>query len=173
MPDRKRYVLDANVFIQAHRRHYAFDICPGFWDLLVKQHSARTVCSIDKIREEIAAGQDGDELKKWVKNKQSLDGFFKGTEDREVLAAFRKMMSWVQNHLGFTSVAKAEFADSADSWLVAYAAANGLAVVTHEEFDDQVRKRVPIPNLCAQFGVDYLDTFQMLRELEAKLVLGR
>ncbi|WLD13059.1 DUF4411 family protein [Planctellipticum variicoloris] len=173
MPDRKQYVLDANVFIQAHRRHYAFDICPGFWDLLVRQHSARTVCSIDKVRDEIAAGQDGDELKKWVKDKQPLDGFFKGTADAAVLAAFRKMMNWVQAHPSFTQDAKSEFAGAADGWLVAYAAANGLAVVTHEELAPQIKKQVRIPNLCVQFGVEYLDTFKMLRELEAKLVLGK
>lgn len=25
------FVLDANVFIEAHRRYYAFDIAPFFW----------------------------------------------------------------------------------------------------------------------------------------------
>ncbi len=28
------FVLDSNIFIEAHRRYYAFDICPGFWDSL-------------------------------------------------------------------------------------------------------------------------------------------
>ena len=28
------YLLDANVYIQAHRRYYDFDICPGYWDCL-------------------------------------------------------------------------------------------------------------------------------------------
>ncbi len=26
-----RYLLDANVFIEAKNLYYAFDICPGFW----------------------------------------------------------------------------------------------------------------------------------------------
>jgi len=33
------YVLDANVFIEAARRYYAFDIAPPFWESLV-QHAA-------------------------------------------------------------------------------------------------------------------------------------
>ena len=28
------FVLDTNVFIQAHRRYYAQDVCPGFWECL-------------------------------------------------------------------------------------------------------------------------------------------
>ena len=26
-----RYLLDANVFIQAKNLHYGFDFCPAFW----------------------------------------------------------------------------------------------------------------------------------------------
>ena len=26
-----QYILDANVFIEAYKRYYAFDLCPGFW----------------------------------------------------------------------------------------------------------------------------------------------
>ena len=26
------HVLDANVFVEAHRRYCAFDLCPGFWE---------------------------------------------------------------------------------------------------------------------------------------------
>jgi len=34
--DRSVYVLDANVFIEAARRYYAFDIAPKFWDTLIQ-----------------------------------------------------------------------------------------------------------------------------------------
>ena len=27
-----RYLLDANVLIQAKNLHYGFDFCPAFWD---------------------------------------------------------------------------------------------------------------------------------------------
>ena len=29
-----RYLLDANVFIEAYKRYYAFDIAPAFWNNL-------------------------------------------------------------------------------------------------------------------------------------------
>lgn len=33
------YLLDANVFIEAKRRHYGFDFCPAFWDWLDARHA--------------------------------------------------------------------------------------------------------------------------------------
>jgi hypothetical protein len=30
-----RYLLDANVFIQAKNLHYGFDFCPAFWAWLI------------------------------------------------------------------------------------------------------------------------------------------
>ena len=59
-----RFLLDANVFIEAKNRYYGFDICPGFWSSLVTQHKSRRVFSIDRIQKELAI-QD-DEIKKWI-----------------------------------------------------------------------------------------------------------
>ncbi len=50
----KRYVLDANVFIDAHQNYYAFDICPGFWNALIQQHNTSRPYSC--IRNEVARG---------------------------------------------------------------------------------------------------------------------
>jgi hypothetical protein len=49
--------------------------------------------------------------------------------------------------------------------VVAYAKTNGFVVVTHEEYRPDARNNVPIPNVCKQFGVAYVDTFAMLRDL--------
>lgn len=62
-----------------------------------------------------------------------------------------------------------QFANGADGWLVAYARAKGHVVVTHEQLSADVRRKVPIPNVCNAFGVRYVDTFEMLRELGVRL----
>ncbi len=49
-----------------------------------------------------------------------------------------------------------------------YAKAHNGVVVTHEEYAREARKRVPLPNVCKQFGVDYVDTFAVLRALEVE-----
>ena len=74
-------------------------------------------------------------------------------------------MEWVQNSTQFKKEAKAEFAQVADGWLVAYAKLNNYTVVTREEYSPDIRKKVKIPNVCKEFNVNYVDTFTMLRNL--------
>ncbi len=34
-----------------------------------------------------------------------------------------------------------------------------------EVFSAEVQKRIPIPNVCRAFSIDYIDTFTLLKEL--------
>jgi hypothetical protein len=43
--------------------------------------------------------------------------------------------------------------------------------VTHEEYAPEAKRKVPMPNLCIEFDVEYCNTFAMLRELSAQFVL--
>jgi hypothetical protein len=151
MSGSKRYVLDANAFIEAKNRYYGLDICPGFWDALIAQD---------------------DEIKEWVEN-QAPDSFFKKTEDQAVIAQFQDLVEWVYSTDQFADSAKAEFASVADGWVIAYAAVNELVVVTHEEFAPAAKRKVPMPNVCVEFDVEYVNTFEMLRSLNERFVRGR
>lgn len=167
MTDTSRiYVLDANVFMEAHRRYYSFELCPGFWECLLHHHSEARLISIDQVRDEIFAG---DSLEAWVKA-AAPKGLFASTRDPAVAAHFQAMMAWVQSEPQFQPGAKAEFAQVADGWLAAYAKTHGHVLVTHEEYAREARKRVPLPNVCRQFNVDYMDTFAMLRKLDARFL---
>ena len=73
----------------------------------------------------------------------------------------------LQSNAQFKPEAKAEFAQAADGWIAAYAKVNGNTLVTQEEHAPDAKKRVPLPNVCKQFGVDYVDTFAMLCDLRA------
>ena len=164
----KRFVLDANVFIDAQKNYYAPDICPGFWSALIRQHEASRVCSIDQVKAELV----NEKLKTWA-SKTAPASFFKGTQGKSVVDAFRQMVNWVQEERQFTSAAKAEFSSVADGWLVAFAKANGLTVVTLEAYAPDARKKVMIPNICEEFGVDCCDTFEMLRDLKEQFGLKK
>jgi hypothetical protein len=59
-----RYLLDANIFIQAKNLHYGFDFCPAFWEWLIAQNVAGKVASIEKVDDELRAG--GDDLSDWA-----------------------------------------------------------------------------------------------------------
>lgn len=140
-----KYLLDANVFIEAHQRYYSFEICPGFWKALVDQHESKRVFSIDRIQKELERGHDV--LSSWVAN-NAPKGFFKQTADQAVITTFGDMVAWVNAEPQFNSGAKAAFATVADGWMIAYAKANGLILVTHEEYAPGAEKKVPIPNVC-------------------------
>ena len=161
------YVLDANVFVQAHRHHYAFEICPGFWDCLVHHHQGARIGSIDRIRAEIVAG-DEDALEIWVKT-TAPKTLFASTGVPTVVGNFAAMVQWVEAQPQFKREAKDQFAQVADGWLAAFAKSRlNHVVVTHEELSLDAKKRVPLPNVCKQFGVEYIDTFTMPKRLKAR-----
>jgi Domain of unknown function (DUF4411) len=166
----KKYLLDANIFIEAHMRYYPFDIGPGFWDALLAHHDKKRIFSIQQVKDELDEGDD--RLTQWA-NDTAPKTFFKKTADKAVVDWYKKIVQWVTQQPQFTAEAQAQFASVADGWLIAYAKSNGLVVVTHEKPSAQVKARVPIPNVCDEFKVEYLNTFEMLRELGVQLVLAR
>jgi hypothetical protein len=168
MNEARRFILDSNVFIQAHRTYYAFDICPGFWDALVRQHGAKRLCSIDRIQDELEAIND--QLRAWAAESVPA-AFFKGTSDKKVVDAFREIANWVQNEPQFSAQAKSQFLGGADGWLIAFAKVNGMVVVSHEGFAPDAINRVPIPNVCIEFDAAFCNTFEMLHEIGEQFVL--
>jgi len=160
----EKYLLDANIFIEAHRRYYAFDIAPKFWNELTANSAKGFIASIDKIKNELLRGKDI--LSDWIKT----DGFavFHKVDDQATLAEYANLMQWANTSDRFSDVAKAEFAQVADGWLVAYAKANDCIVVTQEVLELNTRKKVKIPDACFHIGVEYIDTYTLLRRLEVQ-----
>ena len=156
-------LVDADVFISAKNKYYAFDICPGFWASLVHHCGAGNVHSIDKVRNELLAGRPTEDLYRWVKNLPPA--FFLNTTQGDVVDAYAKIMLWVQRNPQYLDRAKAKFATEADGWLAAYGIAHGGIVVTNEQPRPESRNRVLLPDICNQFGVPYKDTFEMLKLL--------
>jgi hypothetical protein len=159
--DGTAYVLDANVFIQAARRYYAFDLAPGFWQSLIDHAATGRIRSIDRVKQELLRGND--DLANWAK--RDFAHAFHSTDEPDVTGAYRDVIAWVQSQAQFFDAAKAEFANVADGWLVAFAKAKGCIVVTHEVLAPGRQNNVPIPNVCQALDVPFVDTFQMLRNL--------
>jgi hypothetical protein len=157
------YVLDSDVFMTAARSYYAFDLVPAFWVALVREASQGRLRSIDRVKAEIDRGKDT--LKQWANG--YFHQWFASTNQNSVLGHYCSIIQWAKKHPHFTNAAKHEFADqqNADPWLVAYAKATNSTVVTNEKYDNNIRRRIKIPNVCVEFYVTYVDLFQMLREL--------
>lgn len=160
-----QFVLDSNAFIQAHRAYYAFDIAPGYWAGLLQHHAAGNLISIDRVRGELLSGGKADALETWVKS-VAPKTMFASTKTIDVAVVFGELVRWVQAEAKFKDEAKAEFAVKADAWLIAYAKLHGMTIVSFEHYDANMRKKVLIPVICKQFGVECIDTFEMLRRLK-------
>ena len=159
------YLVDANILIEAKNRYYGFDIVPGFWTWMEKLHADGLACSIEEVRNELLAGQD--ELAEWAKTHSA---FFRPI-DSAAAAKFAPLTAWA-NSQNFTPAALAKFTGTAaDYQLVAYAAAHGLTLVTHEQSNPASKKRVLIPDACMAMGVTSIGTFEMMRRTGAKLNL--
>ena len=55
--------------------------------------------------------------------------------------------------------------DLADPWLIAMAMSNGFTIVTYEKSEPARKNRIKIPEVCNQFNVRYINTIEMMREL--------
>jgi len=155
------YLLDANVFIEAARRYYAFDLAPKFWESLALHAEKGEIQSIDRVKQELERGND--ELATWAT--AQFSEAFASTDEEDVTVSYSEIISWVQIQDQFSDAAKADFASGADGWLVAYAKSKGFIVVTHEVLDPNIMRKVPIPNVCEEFGMSSVDTFEMLRQI--------
>lgn len=162
----ERYVLDANAFIQAKRRFYGLDFCPGYWQTLIWHQQHGRLSSVDKVQDELLRG--GDDLAEWVEQQFGATAFA-DTTTPIVAGVYSQMLAWVMAQPQFLDSAKAEFQQVADGWIVAFAKASECVIVTLEEYDPVIRKKVPMPNVCRAFDVETITPFEMLRRLDVRL----
>jgi Domain of unknown function (DUF4411) len=159
------YLLDANVFIQAKNLHYGLDFCPAFWEWLVEKNAEGTVFSIEKVGDEILAGED--ELSQWAETRGAE--FFL-PPDPAVLPSLAAVSTWATGH-SYEPAAISTFLQGADYYLVAQAQAAKHTVVTHE-IPSASTRRIKIPDACIGLGVKCMTPFEMLRRERARFVLG-
>lgn len=137
-----QYLIDANIFITASRTYYDFDFGNSFWNFLVEQAKNGKLASIDKVLDELNKGDD--KLKKWANNQRNQ-------YSQNAIDEFMKE-------------------NNADTWLVALALTNinKYVIVTFEKENNQIKRKIPIPNVCKAFNIEYYNLFQMLKKMEFK-----
>ena len=165
----KKYLLDANVFIQAKRFYYPFDIFPGFWEWLDREMENDVLASIIPIYDELTAGSD-------ILSERVIDrkdsGWFLPVDEVETQEQYSVIAAWaVDPAQKFKQTAQEEFLSVGDSWLIAKAAAESQIIVTHEKYNADSRKRILIPNVCRAFGIEHIDTVELIRRTGARFGL--
>ena len=160
-----RYLLDANTYIQAKNQYYGMDICPAYWEWLDLQFQQNMLASVEMIGRELKEGND--ELAEWAKARP--EHFIKH-DDNDTQLIFTQIAEILISG-DYNPANRDNFLAKADPWIIAKAKVIGAIIVTHESFVSPNTKKVKVPNICQQFGVPCINTFQFLRELKARFVL--
>ncbi|AQQ71167.1 hypothetical protein SMSP2_01533 [Limihaloglobus sulfuriphilus] len=157
------YLLDANIFIQAHRVYYPFDVFPVFWDWLKGEFQKGSIKSIDLVYKEIMRQED--KLSVWCRD---LDGeSWLSVQDEQTQKTYADIVNWIAGQ-DFKQTAKDKFLNDADPWLISKAKVTQFTVVTQETSDPKSKKKIFIPDVCNVFSVPYINTIQLTRKLGAR-----
>ncbi len=156
------FLLDSNVFINASRLYYHPDIAPTFWTWLADQNRMGRIASVARVKAEIDDGRYG-YLKKWSSD---LPDSFWLRPGGNAVNSMTWLADWVMHpNRPYWDSARAEFLNVADYYLVAQAHSANASVVTFELPAPNSRKRVLIPDACDAMGVDYVEPFEVYRQL--------
>jgi Domain of unknown function (DUF4411) len=162
------YLMDSNTYISAKNVYYGMDFCPAYWDWLDVQFAQGQVASIQMVYDELA--NKGDELSVWVKARKNH--FLKITD-----AATQQRYAQIVQHIyelpDKSQANVVNFADGADPWLIAKASVMEAFVVTQENLVPDNSKQIKIPNICNAFNVKHINSFGLLRRLQARFLLQR
>src|SRR5580658_4992493 len=97
-----KYLLDANIFIQAHRTYYNESLGENFWECLKTYGASGRVQSIDKVHDELKKGKDW--LSKWACDK--CPDIFNKCDHPDVLAVYGDLQNWAARQTQFIPAAR-------------------------------------------------------------------
>lgn len=160
----KFYWLDSNVLMEAHQNYYSFDIAPGFWSSLESHTTSGSLRSSVHVLKEILEGKEKDALKNWAKGKGRALFVKDGKDEHEAVGMISHYV--LENYPQPEAVF---FLSKADPWVVAHALVNKGIVVTQETLAGPNSSKVKIPNVCGQFKVEWINTYNLLRRLKVAL----
>ena len=155
-----RYLLDANVLIDADRDYYPLDRVPEFWDWLIFQAEDGTLKVPNEIYDEVIAGSG--QLVEWLKdNRDTLV-----LDDEADPAMVQQVVS--EGYAPDLSEDEVERLGR-DPFIVAYALGSDSDVtVVTTEVSKPSRRRANrrLPDVCADMDVPCINTFALVRALD-------
>ncbi|MDO4568804.1 MAG: DUF4411 family protein [Planctomycetia bacterium] len=167
MSSLKSYLLDTNIYIQSWNLWHPKSVFPGYWEWMLHEHKIKQFQTIDKVLEELKHYDGIEEWKNQIKEVST-----KTTDN--IVDPLRTVLQVVYNHTSqgkkYTQRAITEFENCADSYLIAYALANHLDIVTEETFEERCLKRIKIPNICRKLNIRTLTLPQLLREVNPEFL---
>lgn len=158
------YLFDTNIFIVS-KNELPADVWPTFWLRLSELIKAEKICSSIKVKEEIERGKD--ELTIWMKNNTTRNFYCPINE--AVLEKYTEAQRWAIANHNYSEAARNQFAEVADAYLIATAAAYDMTLVTNEKSAPGSKKSIKIPDVCNALSIKYCDLNTVLRDLGVQI----
>lgn len=154
----KKYCLDANVLIQAWQKYYSPRFCMSYWEMLNELGKLGRIFLPEEVFKEITRTED--DLSEWLtRSSISVMGIDEGVTEclRAIYGKHPSHQMLVDNIKGRSL---------ADPWVIAHALHQGATVVTKEERVTALNStKIKIPNVCDNMGVDCIDDFKFIAEV--------
>ena len=157
-----KYLLDANVLIDANRDYYPINRVPEFWEWLVDLGGKGVVKIPIEVYEEIKEGND--ELAKWAKRESVREALLFDGEVNTVLVR-HAIETGYGNDLTDADIEKL----GRDPFIIAYALAapsEWIIVTTEASRPSAIGANRHLPDVCDYLGLLHKNTFEFVRELD-------
>ena len=168
----KKYLIDSNSLITPFEKYYPFDFAKRFWEQLETNIAKGNIVILDMIKSEITKKKD--ELSDWMNDLTISDCI--DHRNKEIIEIYRQVLEGIKNDDCYKDTALNDWANinSADPWLVATAKVNNYTIVSFETPNKGLNaanpsKRPKIPDIAADFDVEVVDLFAMMRALGFKM----
>lgn len=169
------YLMDSNSFISPANKYYKHSVFPSYWNWLGGQIGKNIYITTDIFKELTV---QSDDLKDWVTHLTSPN-CVNPSRDQKTLIAYGKVMDFLNTSKYYSNVSADLWAKGtkADPWIIAYASAYNLTVVTEEKSNlrgiinsgNATRKEPKIPDVCEAMNIPCITLDEMI--LQMQLVL--
>ena len=145
------YCIDTSCLIAAWEERYPIDHFPKFWALLDCAITARKICAPIAVHDETE--KKSKELHKWLGERDGL---------------FLELNESIQKEVKAILVKHPEAGDGEkttlrrDSFIIATAKLMDFTIVTEERPTGNLN-RPNIPDICADYGLSYINLLQLIR----------
>lgn len=156
-----KYCLDANVLIEAWQKYYRPKFCPDYWVVLDNLGAEKRIFIPQEVADEII--RTDDDLAKWLRESQIE--IAKTTES--VISCWQAILAADPDHMRLVDSIKGR--SLADPWVIAHGMDQSATVVTKENKETAINtKRIKIPNVCENMGVEWMNDFQFIEEVSIR-----
>jgi hypothetical protein len=147
-----RYSIDTSALIEAWHRAYPIDVVPALWDGFDELITSGALRATEEVVLEIERKEDA--LHEWIAARPRLSVAIDSAIQpvvKQVLTSHPKLLDTRKNRSG------------GDPFVIALGKITGCTVVTNERPTNSTA-RPNIPDVCAAYGVRYVNVLGLIRE---------